>query len=178
MKATDQATHTARRHQVVPRTLVFLTSRNPQTGDVEVLLLKGAPHKRLWANLYNGIGGHIEAGEDIYTAALREVKEETGLAVTGLTLRGVVHIDTGAGDEGPRPGVMMFVFAGESAGRHVQPTTEGTPEWVPLTSLKSMPLVDDLHEVIPLALGGRFFYGHYTPQPDGRLAYTFRAEAV
>jgi 8-oxo-dGTP diphosphatase len=174
MKTTDQHPHPSHRYQVVPRTLVFLTSRNPQSGEAELLLLKGAPHKRLWANLYNGIGGHVEAGEDIYAAALREVHEETGLHVAQLALRGVVNIDTGIGEEGPRPGVMMFVFAGEAANREVQPTAAGTPEWIPLAALPGLPLVDDLHEVIPLALGARFFYGHYAPRPDGTLTYTFR----
>ena len=51
---------------LIPRTLIFLTCRDL------VLLLKGAPHKRLWANRYNGIGGHIERGEDVLTAAQRD----------------------------------------------------------------------------------------------------------
>ena len=75
-------------------------------------MLKGAPTKRLWANQYNGLGGHVEADEDVYAAALREVNEETGLSVTDLTLRGVVNVDTGNDEFGQRPGVMMFVFAG------------------------------------------------------------------
>ena len=69
------------RYVAVPRTLVFLTSANPATGELEILLLKGAPHKRLWANLLNGVGGHVEVHEDVYSAALREVQEETGLVL-------------------------------------------------------------------------------------------------
>jgi len=160
----------------VPRTLVLLTSRNPQTGAEELLLLKGARHKRLWANRYNGLGGHVETGEDIHTAALRKVNEEAGLAVAALVVRGVVHFDTGAGDEGLRPGVMMFVFVEEAAGRAVCAALEGTLKWLPLAAPQTLPLVDDLYERIPCALGGEFFYGHCTPQPDGRLAYTFIAE--
>ncbi len=51
----EQGTHFAR-YPVIPRALIFLF-----TGD-SVLLLKGAPDKRIWPGLYNGIGGHIEAG--------------------------------------------------------------------------------------------------------------------
>jgi hypothetical protein len=47
---------TSDRYKVVPRTLVFITR-----GD-KVLLLKGAADKSIWANLYNGICGHIERG--------------------------------------------------------------------------------------------------------------------
>ena len=61
------------RYTVIPRTLVFL-----RNGD-DILLLKGAPTKRLWAGRYNGLGGHVEADETIMAGALREVREEAGL---------------------------------------------------------------------------------------------------
>jgi 8-oxo-dGTP diphosphatase len=53
------------RYVVVPRTLIFIKREN------SVLLLKGAPDKRLWANLYNGVGGHVERGKDVLSAARR-----------------------------------------------------------------------------------------------------------
>ena len=74
------------RYTIIPRTLVFLTR------DKMLLLLKGAPDKRLWAGQYNGLGGHIKAGESPYRAAVREVQEEAGLEVDNLTLRAIIHI--------------------------------------------------------------------------------------
>lgn len=163
-----------RRYQAIPRTLVFLTSTNPQTGADEILLIKGAPTKRLWANRYNGLGGHVEADEDVLSAARREVIEETGLTPAHLMLRGVVTIDTGADDQGLRPGVLMFVFVAQSAQRTIAAGVEGRPEWLPIAALAEYPLVDDLIEVIPRALAhGPLFFGHYSPQPDGSLAYHF-----
>ena len=141
-----------------------------------MLLLKGAPHKRLWANLYNGLGGHVEADEDVQTAAVREVQEETGLAVEHLTLRGVVNVDTGHDEQGQRPGVMIFVFVGETGDRAVRTSPEGTPAWIPVGRVQDYPLVDDLYTLIPLALAGPGFYGHYAPQADGALAYHFQTE--
>jgi 8-oxo-dGTP diphosphatase len=175
MQATDQGTREPgrRRYQAIPRTLTFLTRAHPQTGVQEVLLIRGAASKRLWAGRYNGLGGHVEADEDLLAAARREVAEETGQAPGDLTLRGVVNIDTGADEQGPRPGVLVFVFTGVGSDAPLHTTAEGEPAWIPLADLSAYPLVDDLFELIPRALTGPFFYGHYQPGPDGVLIYHF-----
>ena len=176
MNASEQGTREGSgRNLVVPRVLIFLTSTNPITRGREVLLLKGAPSKRLWANRYNGLGGHVEPGEDVYAAAVREAREEAGVEAQAMSLRGVVTIDTGSDENGRRPGVLMFVFVGETPERTFLPSSEGTPAWLPVDGLSGYPLVDDLIELLPRALSGDFFYGHYSPQPDGTLRYEFRS---
>src|SRR4030067_969706 len=89
------------RYMLVPRTLVILTR------DENVLLHKGADDKRLWAGLYNGIGGHVERGEDIRSAAKRELFEETGITQVDLWLCGIVTVDTQI-----NPGVCIFIYKG------------------------------------------------------------------
>lgn len=158
------------RYQAIPRTLIFVTSRNPESGGEEVLLLRGAPTKRLWANHFNGLGGHVEAGEDILAAAQREWTEETGLPVSDLTLRGVVNIETGG-----EAGVLVFVFRGHTDQRTPHSSPEGTPEWIPLDHLADYPLVDDLPLLIPRTLSDTpIFFAHYAPDGDGVMQYTFR----
>lgn len=140
MPASDQGLE-YKRYTVVPRTLIFL-----RRGD-RILLLRGAPHKRLWANRYNGLGGHVERGEDILSAAQRELREEAGLEPPALRLSGVLAVDAG-----PDTGVAVFIFTGELPSGEVQPSPEGTPEWLPVNRLGDLPLVEDLAILLPRLL--------------------------
>ena len=148
-------------YTVIPRTLVFLTN-----GDA-VLLLRGAPTKRLWANRYNGLGGHVEPGETILAAALREVWEEAGIAageIDDFALRALINV------EGEPQGVLLCVFVGSTRTREVAGSAEGSPEWVPIARLGEIDLVDD-DRLLPrlLEIGGIRF-GHLRQEVDGTLA--------
>lgn len=143
MGREDQGLSVSRqRYQVTPRTLCFL-----RHGD-DVLLLKGAPHKRIWANRYNGLGGHIERGEDVMAAALREAREEAGLLPRELTLAAVVHVDGGD----PLLGVLFFVFTGRVEETTVRESAEGTLEWHPLANLPAAQMAPDLPVILPRLL--------------------------
>lgn len=154
------------RYRVVPRTLIFVTR-----GE-ELLLLKGAPDKRLWANRYNGIGGHIERGEDALGAARRELAEETGLHVPDLWLCGVVLVD---GDQ--RTGIGMFVFKGEALEGDLRPSAEGSLEWVRRERLGELPLVEDLpvllERVLAIRRGDPPFAAHSSYSEAGTLVVRF-----
>lgn len=147
-----------KRYQVVPRTLIFLFDNHER-----VLLLKGSPQKRLWAGLFNGIGGHIEKGEDILEAAYRELFEETGIDDVTLRLCAQVMIDVS-----DTLGVAIFVFRGEFTNAIIEPSTEGSLAWVSLDGLDDVPLVEDLPILIPKIaahhenadiLIGKYMYG-------------------
>jgi 8-oxo-dGTP diphosphatase len=160
-------TGTSHHYLVVPRTLAFVTH-----GD-DVLLIRGSPEKRIWPNLYNGIGGHVEPNEDIYSAARREIREETGLAVRDLRLRGMVNIQGGSQD----PGVLLFVFTACATGRGVRPSAEGTPVWVQRDRADTVELVEDLRVLLPrvLTMGPDDppFSAHYWYDEQDRLQIRF-----
>ncbi|MBZ0289846.1 MAG: NUDIX domain-containing protein [Anaerolineae bacterium] len=135
------ATATEGRWLTIPRTLCFVTN-----GD-DVLLMRRAPTKRVFPNQYNGVGGHIERDEDVYTSAKREILEETGLAIDNVHLRAVYNIDAGE-----TTGIVLFVFTAHSRSRIVIASDEGTLHWIPKNSVMQFDLVEDLPMILPRVL--------------------------
>ena len=135
----------------------------------DILLLKGAPDKRIWANLYNGLGGHLESDEDVISAAKREVLEESGIQIDDLHLRAVVNINAGK----PMLGILMFVFTAWTDQREFERSHEGDLEWIPIAELDRYSLVEDLQWLLPRILGDawgsapRYLYYYY--DSDDRL---------
>lgn len=142
MGANEQgADATQNRWLTIPRTLCFVLNGS------DVLLMKRAPHKRVFPNRYNGVGGHIERDEDPLASAKREILEETGLIVDNLQLCAVYNIDAGEAT-----GIVLFVFTAESASREVIANDEGTLYWIPKTDVNQYDLVEDLPIILPRVL--------------------------
>src|SRR5215217_5840080 len=142
MGANQQgADATQNRWLTIPRTLCFVLNGS------DVLLMKRAPHNRVFPNQYNGVGGHIERDEDPLTSARREILEETGLTVNNLQLRAVYNIDAKAST-----GIILFVFTAESQHREFTANDEGTLHWIPQREVSQYDLVEDLPTILPRVL--------------------------
>lgn len=170
MPPQDQGlAHSKNRFRFIPRVLCFVTS-----GE-EVLLLKGAPDKKIWPGKYNGLGGHVERGESVAEAARREIHEEAGLHVEDLRLRGVVTIETGEAE-----GIGLFVFTARAPARDFTASAEGMLEWAPIHKLNEFDLVEDLPTLLPRVLTHPLhappLHAHYGYNAQGRLVIRFFGE--
>jgi 8-oxo-dGTP diphosphatase len=59
--------------------------------DGKVLLGLRAPSKSVWPGHWDTIGGHVEAGESLEEALIRETREETGVTLTRFRLIATVR---------------------------------------------------------------------------------------
>jgi 8-oxo-dGTP diphosphatase len=154
------------RYKLIPRVLIFAVREG------QLLLIKGAPTKKTWPNLYNGIGGHVEPGESVLEAAHREFFEETGLKLKTTHLCALITIDI------PKsPGIGMYVFKAEPEFGKPTPSEEGTLAWIAPSQMENLPLVEDLSDLIPLVLnwspGNPVIFGKYIYSDKNELAMTF-----
>jgi len=165
MPASDQGVN-LERYMLVPRTLIFVTRGN------KILLLKGSKGKRLWSGLYNGVGGHVEQGEDILSAAHRELLEETGLNSCKLWLCGITTVDTQT-----NPGVCIYIFRGECAEGEPVISNEGSLEWIKISDISHIPMVVDLPifltKILEMKYGDPPFSAHSRYNEIGDLVVTF-----
>ena len=163
MPLSDQGIDPSR-YQLIPRVSIYLRDRD------SYLLVKGSAGRKRWPGKYNGVGGHLERGEDVLAAATRELKEETGLD-GALWLCGTIVVD--AGDVG----VGLYVFSGEMVGGSLQRSAEGTPEWVPFDDVPALPTVEDVPALLTrihrMQRGDAPFAARSFYNSEGRLQLVF-----
>lgn len=113
--------------------------------DEERILLQNRV-KEDWKG-YTLPGGHVEPGESIVEATIREMREETGLTIRNPQLCGVKQFPIA--DNGHGEGrYLVFLFRTNQFEGELVSSEEGKMEWIRRDALASVPIVNDLEELL------------------------------
>jgi 8-oxo-dGTP diphosphatase len=116
---------------------------------------------------YNGLGGKLEAGENVVACIRREILEESGLVCESLSLRGTISWP-GFGKQGED--WFGFIFRIDRfSGQLLPGNAEGALEWVEVERILELPLWEGDRYFLPLVFepDGRQFHG-VMPYRDSR----------
>lgn len=106
-----------------------------EKGDSYLMLHRVKKQKDVNKDKWIGIGGHFETGESPEECLLREVKEETGLTLTGFSFRGIVTFSAVGW-----PTEYMCLYTADEFEGTLTECDEGTLEWVEKERLMSLNL--------------------------------------
>jgi 8-oxo-dGTP diphosphatase len=117
---------------------------------------------------YNGLGGKLEANEDVAAGMCRELREEAGMEVIDLTLRGTISWP-GFGRQGEDWFGFLFLVT-RFGGALLERNPEGTLEWIEIDRVEKLPLWEGDRHFLPLVFDAdpRPFHG-VMPYRDGRM---------
>ena len=96
---------------------------------------------------WNFPGGHVEKGEFVTPAVIREMREETGLTIENPRLCGIKEFHRAK--DGKR--YIVFLYTADRFSGELKASREGEVFWYPLSGLKSSgKLIDGFAEMLPV----------------------------
>lgn len=122
---------------------------------------------------YNGLGGKMEPGEDIYNCICREVYEEAGIHCQKVLLRGTINW-TGFGPHGED--WFGFIFRIDSfTGSPHSANAEGELSWVDVQRIGQLPMWEGDKHFLPLVFDDdpRQFHGYMPYDKEKPLSWHY-----
>lgn len=101
--------------------------------------------KKDWKG-YTLPGGHVERGESVVDAVIREMKEETGLTVLNPKLCGIKQFPIENGR------YLVLLFRADKFEGEVVSSEEGAMHWISKEELSGVNLVKDFEELLQVIL--------------------------
>ena len=134
----------------------------------QIVMQYRSPERYRWSG-YACPGGHIEAGESLHDAVVREVLEETGLTIQNPKLVGIKNWPL---DEGGR--YLVFCYKATEFTGEIRSTEEGEISWVNKSDLLKLDLAYDLLQSLQMMEDDDLseFYYHQR-RDDGWEKYFF-----
>lgn len=122
---------------------------------------------------FNGLGGKMLRDEDAAACMVREIREEAGIEVVAMRLRGTINWT----NFGPRGEDWLgFVFVVDAfTGRPRQASDEGPLSWVPLSELFTLPMWEGDRHFLPLLFDSdpRLFHGFMPYDRDRPVGWSY-----
>ena len=131
-------------------TLCYITNKKT---DSTLMIHRVKKENDYHLGKWNGLGGKFEQGESPEECAIREIKEESGLTVNNITMKGFITFPMFDGKED----WYVFLFVSDKYEGKLIDSKEGNLAWIPNEKLMEINLWDGDKIFIPWLFKDKFF---------------------
>ena len=143
----------------IPETVLCYIKKD----DCYLLLLRNKKENDMNEGKWMGVGGHIEEGETPEQAAIREIREESGLVISDLFYAGIVEFVNDDYSE------IMHLFTTNHFTGELIECNEGTLAWIPIKDIYNYPMWE----------GGKAFLPYLEkPSPFFKLKVIYKGKEL
>ena len=124
-----------------------------QKDDKTLMLYRNKKENDYHEGKWNGLGGKFEPGESPEECAIREIKEESGLTVKNLVMKGFITFPLFDGKDD----WFVFLFIIDDFEGDLIDSPEGELEWIPDEKLLELNLWEGDRYYMPWLFEDKFF---------------------